>query len=119
MRRKFCSLKDFHKILLKPPVTQEAFLINYSLTGGIGGAGGGGGGGGGGGTGLPFSNFDITCSGALGGSGGKGGNGGSSLISLAASVGVTGTFSVTFVFCAISCVEIIHTVSSVIIFFIL
>ena len=75
-------------------------------------------GGSGGGTGLSFTIFggiNFTCSGSIGGCGGTGGNGGTSFISLG---GSGGTVLFAFVFCAIICVEIVHTISKRITFFI-
>ena len=75
-------------------------------------------GGNGGGAGLSFTIFgdvNFTCSGSIGGCGGTGGVGGISFISLG---GSGGTVLLDFVFCAIICVEIVHTISRSIIFFI-
>ena len=76
-------------------------------------------GGSGGGTGLSFTIFgglNFTCSGSIGSCGGTGGNGGTSFISLGGGGG--GNVLSDFVFCAIICVEIVHTISRSIIFFI-
>ena len=70
-------------------------------------------GGSGGGAGLSFTifgRFNFTCSASVGGCGGTGGGGGG---------GGRGNVLFDFVFCAIICVEIVHTISRSIIFFIL
>ena len=83
-------------------------------------------GGSGGGAGLSFTifgRFNFTCSASGGGCGGTGGGGGGGGGRTAAGQygggGGRGNVLFDFVFCAIICVEIVHTISRSIIFFIL